>query len=1171
MSYEYLRTEANNDRTYKISLTLFRDVEQSTVDFDDNIEIGIYLNNAQRDRHKILNVEILFRRAVRPPGSEECDYYSDKRIEMGYYERTVTIAPYPNGYHLMFVRCCRNNQDNLISGGTGGEPDQGQTYYCFIPNPELENSSPRFSGVPSPYMCNNDTNTFLNRAIDPDGDSLVYRIVRPYQGGDPGQNASKPVPPARLAFPIEEVVYKNGYGPTFPFGTSGIATVNSANGLTTLLARNPGSYVIAIEVEEFRNGVSLGVVRLDMQILVLDCPPNNKPRGSNTGGTYFEIEAGEQLCFDVFGNDPDNNPVQKVTVFGSGDIITGDNGYDGPLATIATASGQGSAQTEFCWTPGCDEARDEPYVIAISTQDDGCPPKYHNYNIEIKVNPFEGSTGITGPQRVCATSAHEYIFDAVNPETNSSFWWEIDKGEVVGSNTDESVTVTFLGTGTATIKMVERSQFGCLGDTQTYAVELIPSPSTPIISGEDTVCLGSTGKSYSVPQITGSSYRWLLPDGTIEAGSSPSTTYDWSTLGDFTIGVIETNADGCSSDTGEINVNVRKPNPGLVGPLSVCPNSVNLEYEAQGHPSSTFFWEITRGVQSSGGNSKDITIDWGEEGTGQILLLETDKWGCKSDSVKLPVDITYDLKGNPPVGDTSVCEFDALVPYSTVRSQGSVYDWAITGGNQVSGDSTNNIRVTWGSTGSGNVSVRQRALDNVNNRECLSPWLDLPVVINPLPTADEIVGDMAMCATDDEFTYTVNGFTGSTYTWTLDGVVLNETTNELVLSWPVAGTYRLEVLELSTDSCPGQLIDTTIVIHPIPEADEILGSTILCYPDVLQSVYRLDGFDRSTYDWTIINGTITLADEDSIVVDWNEQGSGELTVVETSEFGCMGDTIRLPVFINRLELDLDRITVGYPDDRMHGEWRTIHDDLKSGPYNIENRAFGVEVNWNPVGSEQRTNFTQLGMNTDVTPFEYRIVATDLCGNTRFSEIHRSVLLTGDQDPDNFAINLQHTDYVGWDNGVQGYEIYRSANASKNYEFYAFGDGTNMLSVPANQTDYRQCFRVRAIENGGQNKISWSNELCFFFSPNVYLPTAFSPNRDGINEWYHPVPIAVRDYEMVMYNRWGEQIFSTNSQTEGWDGTVNGVKSPSGVYLCIVNFTDAEGKAYRKSATVQLMR
>jgi len=256
---------------------------------------------------------------------------------------------------------------------------------------------------------------------------------------------------------------------------------------------------------------------------------------------------------------------------------------------------------------------------------------------------------------------------------------------------------------------------------------------------------------------------------------------------------------------------------------------------------------------------------------------------------------------------------------------------------------------------------------------------------------------------------------------------------------------------------------------------------------------------------------------------------------------------------------------------MHGEWRTIHDDLKSGPYNIENRAFGVEVNWNPVGSEQRTNFTQLGMNTDVTPFEYRIVATDLCGNTRFSEIHRSVLLTGDQDPDNFAINLQHTDYVGWDNGVQGYEIYRSANASKNYEFYAFGDGTNMLSVPANQTDYRQCFRVRAIENGGQNKISWSNELCFFFSPNVYLPTAFSPNRDGINEWYHPVPIAVRDYEMVMYNRWGEQIFSTNSQTEGWDGTVNGVKSPSGVYLCIVNFTDAEGKAYRKSATVQLMR
>ena len=134
MSYKFVRTEANNDKTFRIALTLFRDVEQSTVDFDDEIEIGIYLNNAERDRNQLLKVRILTRQLVTPPGSEECDYYSDKKIQMGYYERNVTLEAYPQGYHVYFVRCCRNIQNNLTLGSSG-EPDQGQTYYCFYPKP----------------------------------------------------------------------------------------------------------------------------------------------------------------------------------------------------------------------------------------------------------------------------------------------------------------------------------------------------------------------------------------------------------------------------------------------------------------------------------------------------------------------------------------------------------------------------------------------------------------------------------------------------------------------------------------------------------------------------------------------------------------------------------------------------------------------------------------------------------------------------------------------------------------------------------------------------------------------------------------------------------------------------------------------------------------------------
>ncbi|MBO6517271.1 MAG: gliding motility-associated C-terminal domain-containing protein [Bacteroidia bacterium] len=1181
MSYEFLRTEANNDKTFKISLTLFRDIEQSEVEFDEEIEIGVYLNNAKRSRNQLLSVKLLRRQIVRPPGSEECDYYSNKRIEMGYYERTVTLAPYPQGYHIYFVRCCRNIQDNLKLDSKG-DPYQGQTYYGFIPNPALENSSPFFSGIPSPYMCNNDTNTFLNRAVDPDGDSLVYRFVHPFQGGSVGQSTSKPTPPKEL-FPdnteliIPKVEYKNtSFNVLNPFSPDGYANVDRSNGLTTLMARKPGSYVIAIEVEEYRNGISLGTVRLDMQILVLDCPPNKKPIGSNEGGTYFEIEAGEELCFKVFGNDPDVSPPQDVTVFATGDIMTGENGVTAPLAKMERKKARSSVETEFCWTPSCDQARDEPYEVTISTQDNGCPPKYHNYNIEIKVNRFEGSDEIVGPQRVCAASSYEYIYDAKDPQPNSTFYWEATNATIVGDNDQASVTLNFNGTGSATIRMVEISQYGCTGDTIDYVVDLIPTPALPVIAGTDTVCLGALNVNYTTTNNTGSTYRWILPDGSFGGSTTASIDQSWPQLGDFTLSVVETNSDGCRSDTGKIVVNVRKPDPGLYGAVSLCPNAQGIAYTATGHPYSTYNWTVNGGVQAGGGNSSNITVNWGNEGLGSIEIVETDKWGCRSDVVTIPIEKTYNLKGAQPGIDTSVCEFDTRVPYFVVNSNGSVYRWSVTGGTQVSGDSTSNIEVNWGAAGAGVIGVQQRAFDAVNNRECLSPILTLDVTIHPNPTANEINGDFSFCQGEDVRTYTVNGFAGSTYEWTVNGSnqdINGQGTNEIRLRWPDHGSFTMTVREMSKDSCFGELIDTVVIVHPKPISNAIEGDFIRCFPDISQTLYRVSGYPNSTYTWNVSNGTMAPpSTADSLLVDWNDQGHGEISVVEVSEFGCVGDTIKLPVYINNIELDLDRVSVGFPDDQMVGEWRTLYDDQTSEPFTVEKRAFGVEVTWSSVSNEHTPKFHETGINTDLTPFEYQIKTTDLCGNERFSEIHRSVLLTGVQDPNNFSLNLNFTPYIGWDNGVSSYELYRSSNADKSLSFFQMvSEGENIV-IPSNNKDYRQCFRVLAHEAGGQTKSSWSNEICFFFSPNVYVPTAFSPkNNDGLNDQFHPVSVAVKDYQMKIFNRWGEIIFETDQQEEGWDGTYQQVDSPSGIYMYLITFSDFNDEVYQKAGTIQLMR
>src|SRR5690606_16829124 len=58
--------------------------------------------------------------------------------------------------------------------------------------------------------------------------------------------------------------------------------------------------------------------------------------------------------------------------------------------------------------------------------------------------------------------------------------------------------------------------------------------------------------------------------------------------------------------------------------------------------------------------------------------------------------------------------------------------------------------------------------------------------------------------------------------------------------------------------------------------------------------------------------------------------------------------------------------------------------------------------------------------------------------------------------------------------------------------------------------------------------------------NLYLPTAFSPNGDGLNDTYAPVyDCQPQFFEMSIFDRWGKVIFETTDYTKSWDGTING--------------------------------
>lgn len=90
--------------------------------------------------------------------------------------------------------------------------------------------------------------------------------------------------------------------------------------------------------------------------------------------------------------------------------------------------------------------------------------------------------------------------------------------------------------------------------------------------------------------------------------------------------------------------------------------------------------------------------------------------------------------------------------------------------------------------------------------------------------------------------------------------------------------------------------------------------------------------------------------------------------------------------------------------------------------------------------------------------------------------------------------------------------------------------------------------------------------------NIYIPNAFSPNGDNINDKFFPIlHCAYSEYNFLIFNRWGEKIFETNSSTDSWDGNYHGKISPMGVYVYLVTYKSGREDSETNYGSVILIR
>ena len=211
---------------------------------------------------------------------------------------------------------------------------------------------------------------------------------------------------------------------------------------------------------------------------------------------------------------------------------------------------------------------------------------------------------------------------------------------------------------------------------------------------------------------------------------------------------------------------------------------------------------------------------------------------------------------------------------------------------------------------------------------------------------------------------------------------------------------------------------------------------------------------------------------------------------------------------------------------------------------------------------------------------YQIGSNDSCGDDHYSTIGRTMYIEAELF-DFFQNKVVWNAFELENAVVNNYRLYRDYGAGfqliETIPGGAIGyDYVDDISAFDNQRG-TFCYKVEAEysltnPNGFIEALtSSSNEFCIEQRPSVYVPNAIAPN--GINNEFKPFIVFGNptNYKMLIFNRWGENIFESNDPNAGWFGDYNGSPVPTGGYPYLIRFKASDGANVEKKGIVTVIR
>ena len=791
------------------------------------------------------------------------------------------------------------------------------------------------------------------------------------------------------------------------------------------------------------------------------------------------------------------------------------------------------------------------YQVQLIAQSDlGCVD-----SITIPIVIEDAPIAQIGPTNFCAGLT-------VNFQNNSSpgatgFWWDFGTGVPADTSVLTNPSFTYPGFGSYTVTLL--AQKGTVCQTST-TLNITVSTITANFASVDTICEGSV-IAFSDASITQvgtviTDWDWNFGDLSVSTLQNPSHIYN-GTTGTIPVELIVESNIGCK-DTIVKNIQVvPKPNANAGIDTAVCVSNPGLQLNGIITNASGGVWSGA-GVFAPSTTTLNATYypTGGQLNSGSATLILTTGANAYCAADKDTIVISYldtpTIDAGLPINvciDTTLIQLNGTVQFATNTV------WTTNGAGSFDNDGILNATYTFspGEIIAGDSIMFH--IETFNFSGCPDDQDSVWLYFNAPPTIGTVFDD-TVC-TGFPIVLNSNSSTGNgLWSTSGDGTFNPDSAASTIYTHGTFdesnGSVIIYFESLDNGGCAALYDTLDIVIVPSPDpgfdfVESCFGSTT-AFTNTSTSVDPISG-----YAWTFDPGqTSTLQDP---TYTFSTPGIHPVQLIVTSLNGCQ-DTLTLDVNSHHIPVAAFGIPAPClePSSQFYDSSSVVNDSI-------------VAWSWD-FGDATASSNEQDPAHIYAASGPYTV----------------SLLVTsgfGCQNSVTTSINIYQGPTAAFNvnppSGNVGVDFYFSDASVPNPQpivswMYSFGDGTSVSAPDAvhqydPEGEYEVIFVV--IDEAG------CPDTAIMVIP-VYhgplVPSAFTPNGDGDNEFVFILGGNFESVDFRIYNNWGEAIFTTNeTDSPGWDGTYKGVPQPMGVYVYTAIVKTFDGEEHVLKGDISLIR